>query len=574
MINCKIMDILKHYKKIFLIVAAAMFFIVGTVKASNAGDIINFNVDKNFDASARNQITTVRIKIENNLDFYVEKAWWDAQPSAKQTEILSDLDTLSAEFDSNIYPTLTSVFGSEWKPGVDGDNRITVLFEAMNSSEGGYFREADEYIKLQVPTSNEREMVYLSLDHITDFQIKRVLAHEFVHLITFNQKNKIFGSEEDTWLNEARADYSSTILGYDDKYEGSNLQQRVKDFMENPSDSITEWQGTKYDYASASLFMHYAVDHYGINILTDSLKSKYVGIDSMNYALKKVGFKEDFGQIFTNWTVASILNDCSIDQKYCYLNSNLKNIRSSPSINFLPLTGNVSLSVTNVTKNWTGNWLKFIGGNGELKLDFSSLKGLSFQVPYIIGDSAGSYAVKFLVLDQNEKGEINVDNFGTDYKSLIIIPTLQSQTYKTDNLEPTYPYTYTVLITGNTQVDDQNLIQQLLDRIAYLKLQIAKLQAGNNIVNQLDCQSLNNDLSVGSNGGDVRCLQQFLKDQGVDIYPEGLVTGVFGNLTRQAVIRFQNKYASDILVQLGIEKGTGYVGESTRIKINQLFNGG
>ncbi|MCX6706137.1 MAG: peptidoglycan-binding domain-containing protein, partial [Candidatus Woesebacteria bacterium] len=466
-------------------------------------------------------------------------------------------------------------FVSEWRPGVDGDNKITVLFESMNLAEGGYFMEADEYIKLQSPDSNEKEMVYLSLDHFSDPRLKVFLAHEFAHLITFNQKNKIFNIEEDTWLAEARADYASTILGYDDKYEGSNLQQRVNDFIENPSDSVTEWTGTKYDYASASLFMHYFVDHYGINILIDSLKSKYVGIDSINYVLQKSGFKDNFRQIFTNWTIAVVLNNCSIGQEYCYLNQNLTNFRLGPALNFLPLNGNVSLSVTNVTKNWAGNWLKFIGGNGDLKLDFSSLKGLNFQVPYILEDSAGSYAVKFLTLDKDEKGEISVNNFGTDYKFLLIIPSLQSDIYKSDDLEPTYPFSYTVAISGFAPSSAQDLIQQLLDRIDTLKQEIARIQGQENNSGQQNlCSRLNNNLSFGmTNNSDVKCLQTFLKNQGTDIYPEGLVTGNFASLTIAAVIRFQEKYAVDILTPIGLSKGTGYVGSQTRTKINQIING-
>ncbi len=69
----------------------------------------------------------------------------------------------------------------------------------------------------------------------------------------------------------------------------------------------------------------------------------------------------------------------------------------------------------------------------------------------------------------------------------------------------------------------------------------------------------------------VSCLQRFLKDQGSDIYPEGLVTGYFGSLTQSAVIRFQEKYSSEILLPLGLSSGTGYVGPSTRAKINEMI---
>ena len=73
------------------------------------------------------------------------------------------------------------------------------------------------------------------------------------------------------------------------------------------------------------------------------------------------------------------------------------------------------------------------------------------------------------------------------------------------------------------------------------------------------------------NNSEVRCLQEFLKSQGPEIYPEGLVAGNFLFLTKAAVIRFQEKYASEILAPWGITEGTGLVGKTTRAKLNQLL---
>jgi len=69
----------------------------------------------------------------------------------------------------------------------------------------------------------------------------------------------------------------------------------------------------------------------------------------------------------------------------------------------------------------------------------------------------------------------------------------------------------------------------------------------------------------------VKCLQSFLKSQGTDIYPEGIVNGNFYSLTSQAVIRFQEKYASEILNPIGLSKGTGYFGQRTRQVANSLL---
>lgn len=510
------------------------------VQAVSLGEAVNFNVDSNYESTGEARTTAVLVKTTPELYFYVQKNWWDAQSFIRQNEIAVILDSVALEFKDAIYPKLTTVFGQEPQPGIDKDKRITILFHQMKDGANGYFRNNDQYLKLQLPNSNERDMMYLSVNLLmNEKDINLSLAHEFVHLITFNQKDNLQGVAEDVWLNEARADYTSTIMGYDDNYEGSNLQKRVRDFLNAPSDSLTEWQEKKSDYAVASLFTHYVVEHYGINILADSLKSKSVGIASINEALLKNGYQEDFAQIFTNWTIAVVLNDCSLDLKYCFYNRNLSGVRLNPNLIFLPLSGTSSLSSTNITKNWAGSWQKIIGGNGALHLDFTSSPSLNFKIPYIIYDKNNNYVINFLKLNKNGRGAIDIVDFGNKYSSLIIVPILQSKLNNFNEIESNYYYTFTVNISGKSS-----------------NLPPVNPSYGN-------CQSLVNNLFLGvSNKNDVMCLQSFLKAQGNSIYPEGLVTGYFGPLTRAAVIKFQAKYQIP---------NTGFVGPMTRTKINQML---
>jgi peptidoglycan hydrolase-like protein with peptidoglycan-binding domain len=81
---------------------------------------------------------------------------------------------------------------------------------------------------------------------------------------------------------------------------------------------------------------------------------------------------------------------------------------------------------------------------------------------------------------------------------------------------------------------------------------------------------LTTDLKLGDRGYEVKLLQTWLA-QDATVYPRGLVSGYFGNLTKQAVMRFQEKYASDILAPQGLIKGTGIVDSYTRIKLNELY---
>jgi len=554
--------------------------------AVSPGQKVDFFIDPTYDLTKRGEILATLQRVGLNTYFYIDDSWWESLDSQKKQEINQALQSLDSEFYYKIYPTLTSTFGSEWKPGIDKETIVTILIHPMKEGSGGYFNNGDEYPRLQVPRSNEREMVYLNADYITSPLAKSFLAHEFIHLITFNQKDKIQGVEEEVWLNEARAEYAPTLLGYDDEYEGSNLQRRVKKFLAEPSNSITEWQDSPADYGVLNLFTQYLVEQYGIGILADSLKSKEVGIKSLNEALAKNGFKEDFSQIFTDWTITVSANDCSLGKKYCYKNENLKNLQIIPSINFLPLKGKSTLGVNQTTKNWSGNWFKFVGGNGTLKIEFIGNPENLFKVPYLIQDFSGKYSLNFFQLDEYQRGEILVSGFGTDVSFVTIIPTIQSKTTGFLSSEPAFPFLWIAStlvaeekeepvskflekpISDMSQQEILAKISEIEELLSQLREQLKKFTASE----EISCQKIENNLYFGmKNSSEVRCLQEFLKSQGSEIYPEGLVTGNFLNLTQSAVIRFQEKYVNEILAPIGLEKGTGFVGERTRAKINEIL---
>lgn len=78
-------------------------------------------------------------------------------------------------------------------------------------------------------------------------------------------------------------------------------------------------------------------------------------------------------------------------------------------------------------------------------------------------------------------------------------------------------------------------------------------------------------LSKGQKGADVVALQHALSLQGC--FPsDQTFTGFFGDITFQAVIKFQEKYRADILTPVGLEHGTGFVGQRTIAKLNNLYS--
>ena len=406
-----------------------LFLAVPNVHADVVGDQHAFSIDPSYDSQGRSQITATLRLISQRGYFYVGDDYWSELNPASREQLRNLMDTLGQEFDSRVYPTETAFFGSEPNPGIDGDPRITFVLTALRYNGGGYFDSSHEYSKSQIAQSNEREMFFLNTSQFTDAnRLFSFIAHEFQHMISFNQKEKLRDVSDDIWLNELRSEYAITLIGYSTPYETSNLGRRVGSFLQQPSDSLTEWKNLIGDYGQIALLGEYIVEHWSPRVIANTLATSAISIPSINDALAKEGFHESFRDIFEGWMIANALNDPALGSKYVYTNPNLANIRVSPTQTISDVSDAAVISITANMKDWEQRWYDirgFLPGNNPvLKITFTSPTNFPMRVPYVVFNQDGTSSVH---LTTSATQEIDIPNVGNTVSRVIVMPYLSNK---------------------------------------------------------------------------------------------------------------------------------------------------
>mgnify|MGYP001571489097 FL=1 len=332
------------------------------VYADTLGQIQTFRVNVLYDASGANTLSATLRNVSQHAYFYVDDRYWSSLPFDQQQRYAANLTTLANEFDAVIYPRSTEFWGKEANAGVDGDAHVVILLERLVGGSGGYFETIHNYSQERASASNAREMIFVSAESALTGNAKTFLVHEFQHLISFNQKELLRDVMDDVWLNEARSEYAITLAGYSEPFGGSTLQRRMDTFAQSPSDSLVEWPNTSNDYAVASLFAHYIVDHYGADVIANSMHNDMAGVSAVESALRQGGEARSFGDVFVDWMVASYLNDRTTNSKYGYIRSGLQALHVPPT---LQATIDVSTraNFTYSVREWQPLWFKAIMTN-------------------------------------------------------------------------------------------------------------------------------------------------------------------------------------------------------------------
>jgi hypothetical protein len=232
-----------------------------------------------------------------------------------------DLRELAETFEQQIYPTNREFFGSEWTPGVDGDEHIFILFaRGLGGNVAGYFSSLDSMNPLVQEYSNGHEMFFFNADAVdlSEEFTYGVLAHEFQHMIHWYRDRN-----ETSWLNEGFSDLAMFLNGY-------TIGGHDYLYAEDPDLQLNDWPNdqsqTAPHYGASFLFLNYFLDRFGEEATQALVANDDNSMDSIDLVLQEMSVTDPLSgaplsadDFFADWVITNYLNDPDVgDGRYAY----------------------------------------------------------------------------------------------------------------------------------------------------------------------------------------------------------------------------------------------------------------
>ena len=274
------------------------------------GDTEEFWVVNNDTAELR-QLTARLEYITPHVYFWIEEGIrFDSQ----------DVRRLSETFETEIYPTNRAFFGSEWTPGVDGDEHIfIVLAKGIGRNVAGMFSSSDQVPSQVVRGSNGHEMFFLSGDNIdlADEFTYSVLAHEFQHMIHWN-----LDRNETSWINEGFSEVAQRINNY-------TVGFLPQSYLSNPDLQLNDWPddgNSGANYGASFLFLTYFLDRFGEETTQALVAHLDNGMASIDAVLTELDVRDPLtgglitaDQVVLEWALTNYIGSESVlDGRFSY----------------------------------------------------------------------------------------------------------------------------------------------------------------------------------------------------------------------------------------------------------------
>jgi len=267
----------------------------------------------NGDTVEHNQITATLLYITPHTYF-----WAQDGADVNQDDVKRLMDT----FENEIYPKDREFFGSEWIPGIDGDEHIYVVYaDGLGASTAGYFNSTDSFSPTIKEYSNAHETFMVSITQdLGDEYTYATLAHEFVHMIQFPSDRN-----DQSWIGEGFAEVGAFLNGYgvggwDWAYAGE------------PDLQLNDWNaepGTNGPhYGQSFLYLTYFLDRFGEEATKALNTNPENGLSSVDDTLADLNITDPqtgkvitADDVFMDWAAALYLLDGNVgDGRFTYHN--------------------------------------------------------------------------------------------------------------------------------------------------------------------------------------------------------------------------------------------------------------
>lgn len=298
----------------------------------------------------------------------------------------TDFTSMAQEFDTYIYPTDTTYFGTP--SDIDSNGKVYILFtpevnkltpKGSTSYVGGYFWAGDLYPstgQYACPQSNEAEIFYMLVPDPTGIyssahataQVRQVsrgtLGHEFQHMI--NAGTRLFVSNaqsfESSWLDEALAHFAEDVVGRaEDGFSQTadlTLAQadannndfnafyyqnlaRLQDWLLRPDTSTATSSRAEQNLAyrgAAWALLRYTADQYAGGNIPSFTRRLVAGPDTSTGNLSsKAGVP--FDSLMTGWLLAMYADDNSAStlSRYQFTSWNMHDVEAGLNGGTYPL---------------------------------------------------------------------------------------------------------------------------------------------------------------------------------------------------------------------------------------------
>ncbi len=339
------------------------------------------------------EVTATCIAKSDHLYVYIEN-------SVRHLFTDAEAIAIAREFDTRIYPRVREWMGSEWKPGLDRDNRITLLMHDVgmnNSGEdyGGYFSPADQIPT--APNSNRREMLYMDIYQFRErsrHTFHSSLAHEFAHLVNWFQNG---GTTDQRWLEEGTASFVEWGV------YGTVHTIFVDGYLTNPGVSLAYANTREVYYGAAFMLMLYLYEQYGgRELIRGIVGSDALGEQAINKALADDGKSVRFPEVFLNWGLANWVNTQARNRQLGY--AHLQNRKVNAAV---PRLSNYPNEANNIPIDQWGTYYAVFRNLPET-LDLS-----------VIGADAGNLYATTLYLPPNGQPIVAPIPFDTENRGYI-----------------------------------------------------------------------------------------------------------------------------------------------------------